>query len=50
MKTNEVKITKQQLIEMLANWSFGTQPVSIQYVTEPKLTKEGKNRSHSNSS
>ena len=44
MKTNEVKITKQQLIEMLANWSFGAQPVSIQYVTEPKLTKEGKNR------
>lgn len=35
-------ITKAQLIEMLLNWNFGAQPVSIQYVTEPKLTKEGK--------
>jgi hypothetical protein len=27
---------------MLQNWNKGAQPVSIQYVTEPKLTKEGK--------
>ena len=44
MKAQEIKITKQQLIDMLANWAFGAQPVSIQYVTEPKLNKEGKNR------
>jgi len=37
-----VKITKAQLIQMLLNWSFGAQPASIQYVTQPKLTKEGK--------
>ena len=36
-------ITVAQLIEMLRNWNFGAQPVSIQYVTSPKLTKEGKN-------
>lgn len=41
MKTT-IKITKQQFIEMLKNWNFGAQPVSIQYITEPKLTKEGK--------
>jgi hypothetical protein len=40
---NLVKITKTQLIEMLLTWSWGAQPASIQYVTEPKLTKEGKN-------
>ena len=39
---NEIKITKAQLIAMLMNWNFGAQPVSLQYVTEPKLTKEGK--------
>jgi hypothetical protein len=38
------KITVNQLIVMLANWSYGAQPASIQYVTEPKLTKEGKQR------
>lgn len=41
MKTT-VKITKAQLVQMLMNWSFGAQPASIQYVTLPKLTKEGK--------
>lgn len=39
---NEIKITKTQLIAMLMNWNFGAQPASVQYVTEPKLTKEGK--------
>jgi hypothetical protein len=39
---NEKRITKAQLIEMLMNWNFGAQPVSLQYVTEPKLTPEGK--------
>jgi hypothetical protein len=39
---NQKNITKAELIEMLRNWNFGAQPVSIQYVTEPKLTKEGK--------
>lgn len=41
---NTVKITRSQLIEMLLNWNFGAQPASIQYVTEPKLNKEGKAR------
>ena len=41
---NTVKITRNQLIEMLRNWNFGAQPVSIQYITEPKLTKDGKAR------
>ena len=35
------KITSLELIEMLKNWK-GAQPVSLQYVTEPKLNKEGK--------
>ena len=39
---NQKNITKKQLIEMLRNWNFGAQPVSLQYVTEPKLTPEGK--------
>jgi len=38
-----VKITRNELISMLLNWNFGAQPASIQYVTEPKLTKDGKN-------
>ena len=40
----KVTITVAQLKEMLLNWNFGAQPVSIQYVTSPKLTKEGKAR------
>lgn len=32
---NIVKITQNQLFEMLLNWNFGAQPVSVQYVTEP---------------
>lgn len=39
---NQKNITKAELIEMLRNWNFGAQPVSLQYVTEPKLTAEGK--------
>jgi hypothetical protein len=38
----KVTITVAQLKEMLLNWNFGAQPVSLQYVTSPKLTKEGK--------
>jgi hypothetical protein len=38
----KVQITVAQLVEMLKTWNFGAQPVSIQYVTSPKLTKEGK--------
>jgi hypothetical protein len=41
---NSVKITVNQLIEKLATWNKGAQPASIQYVTEPDLTKEGKQR------
>jgi len=39
---NTIKITTVQLIEMLLNWSFGAQPASAQYVSSPKLNKEGK--------
>ena len=39
---NIVNITKDQLVDMLLNWNMGAQPVSIQYVTQPKLNKEGK--------
>jgi hypothetical protein len=39
---NQKNITRTELVEMLRNWNFGAQPVSIQYVTEPKLTAEGK--------
>lgn len=39
---NTIKITKIQLIEMLRNWKFGAQPASVQYVTTPKINKEGK--------
>jgi len=41
---NTITISKSQFIEMLRNWNYGAQPVSIQYITEPKLTKEGKMR------
>ena len=41
MRTTK-KITKEQLIEMLLNWKHGAQPASLQYVTKPKLNKEGK--------
>ena len=39
---NTIKITKREFIEMLKNWNFGAQPVSLQYVTEPTLNKDGK--------
>lgn len=39
---NEVKISKDQLLEMIANWNYGAQPASIQYVTSPKINKAGK--------
>ena len=39
---NVVKITKQELIEMLMNWNFGAQPASVQYITEPKINASGK--------
>lgn len=41
---NVVKITKTQLIEMLKNWNLGAQPASIQYITEPKINKFGKQK------
>lgn len=36
------KITKAQLIQLLLNWNYGAQPAAVQYVTSPKLNKEGK--------
>jgi hypothetical protein len=39
---NEIKISHAELVEMLRNWNFGAQPSSVQYVSEPKLTAEGK--------
>jgi hypothetical protein len=41
---NTKKITVKELVEILATWNKGAKPASIQYVTEPKLTKEGKAR------
>lgn len=41
---NTVKVTRSQFIEMLRTWNFGAQPVSIQYVTEPKLNADGKRK------
>ena len=39
-----VKINRSELVNMLMNWNFGSQPTTIQYITEPKLTKDGRNR------
>ena len=39
---NTVKISKADFIKMLLTWNLGAQPASIQYITEPKLNKEGK--------
>lgn len=39
---NVKRITKAQLVEMLRNWNHGAQPASLQYVTSPRLNKEGK--------
>ena len=41
---NTVKITVEQLRSMLLNWNHGAQPASVQYVTTPKINKEGKNK------
>ena len=41
---NTSKMTTSEFVNFLKNWNFGAQPVSLQYVTEPKLTKEGKAR------
>lgn len=41
---NTVRITPAQLQEMLLNWNLGATPASLQYVTAPKLNKEGKER------
>jgi hypothetical protein len=38
----EIKMSHAEMIEMLKNWNHGAQPASAQYVTEPKLTPEGK--------
>jgi len=38
------KISKKVLAEMLLNWNLGAQPASIEYVSQPKLTKEGKEK------
>jgi hypothetical protein len=43
MKTTE-KMTISEFVNFLMNWNFGAQPVSLQYVTEPKLTAEGKRK------
>jgi len=40
----KVTITIEQLKAMLLNWNFGAQPASLQYVTSPKINKEGKAR------
>jgi len=39
---NTVKMTVSEFINFLKNWNFGAQPVSIQYITTPKLTAQGK--------
>jgi hypothetical protein len=41
---NTIKITRANFVKMLLEWNKGAQPVSIQYVTEPRLTAEGKKR------
>jgi hypothetical protein len=41
---NTKKITVNEFVEMLKNWNKGAQPVSIQYVTEPKINAMGKAR------
>jgi hypothetical protein len=39
---NEIKMSHKEMIDLLAKWNHGAQPASAQYVTEPKLTPEGK--------
>ena len=41
---NTIKITTAQLIQMLKDWNHGAQPAAVQYITSPKLNKEGKAR------
>lgn len=41
---NTVKITIDQLKAMLLNWNYGAQPASIQYITTPKINKDGRER------
>jgi hypothetical protein len=35
-------MTAKQLMDLLLDWNLGSQPASIQYVTEPPLIAEGK--------
>lgn len=39
---NVVKITQNDLKKMLESWSFGAQPVSLQYVTDPDMNAANK--------
>ena len=39
---NRIEISRKEFADLLLNWKHGAQPASIQYVTTPKLTKEGK--------
>lgn len=41
---NTKEITVSELREMLLNWNHGAQPASIQYITSPSLTKDGKEK------
>jgi len=39
-----IRVTVEQLQDMLLNWKFGSQPASVQYVTNPYLIPEGKEK------
>lgn len=39
---NTIRISRTELVEMLTNWNYGAQPVTIQYATSPKINKQGK--------
>ena len=39
---NVVKITQSDLKKMLESWSFGAQPVSLQYITDPDMNAANK--------
>ena len=41
-QAQELKVN--ELVEMLTNWDKGTTPISVIYVSNPKIKKEGKQR------
>lgn len=41
---NTIQVTRTEMREILRNWGYGSQTASVQYITDAKLTPEGKKK------